>query len=71
MADMPECELISVCPLFKDNPEEISQSDEILGLEKMAFLKEKIKEEYCRGKYGRCGRYQLYMARGNLKEQLF
>ena len=47
---MPDCELISTCPYF---------NDEFYGTQE---LKEGLKEEYCRGEYGWCGRYMVFKA---------
>ena len=57
---MPDCELLSTCPFFSDNPEDISKPDEIYGLEGMSELKAMIKSEYCRGNYTWCGRYMAF-----------
>jgi len=47
---MADCELMSTCPYF---------SDEFYGVQE---LKEGLKDEYCRGEYGRCGRYMVFKA---------
>jgi len=57
---MPDCEFMSTCPFFIDNPEDISKPDEIHVLEIMSELKAIIKAEYCRGNYTWCGRYRIF-----------
>ena len=47
---MPYCELMPTCPFFKDEFQE--------SLEMTAGLK----EEYCCGEYGWCGRYMVFKA---------
>jgi hypothetical protein len=50
MKQMPDCELLSTCPYFSDNQQEMSE------------MAARLKEEYCRGESGWCGRYMTYKA---------
>jgi hypothetical protein len=45
-AKVNDCELISTCPYYTG----------------MIDMPERWKEEYCRGEYGRCGRYMFWSA---------
>jgi len=45
---MPDCELLSTCPFFNDNPEDMSE------------MAETLKEHYCMGDYAWCGRYMAF-----------
>jgi len=47
---MPDCELMPTCPFFNDEWQETAE------------MTARLKEEYCRGNYGWCGRYMLYKA---------
>jgi len=47
---MPDCELMPTCPFFNDEGQEVPE------------MTVSLKEEYCRGDYGWCGRYMLYEA---------
>ena len=47
---MPDCELTATCPYFKGDFQEAPE------------ITERLKEEYCRGDYTWCGRYQAYKA---------
>lgn len=45
-AKVHDCELVSTCPYYTG----------------MIDMPERCKEEYCRGEYGRCGRYMVWSA---------
>ena len=47
---MTDCEIAATCPFLNG---ELQDSPELAA---------RLKEEYCQGKYGWCGRYMLYKA---------
>ncbi len=47
---MPNCELLSTCPYFEDDTQD------------MTGMPEALKKEYCQGIYKWCGRYLVYKA---------
>ena len=47
---MPDCELLTSCPYFVDNTQDMSE------------MTETLKEDYCRGNYAWCGRYMAFKA---------